>query len=1156
MNKKGFTLIEILTVVIILGIIMIIAIPSVSKYILDSRDSAYVTSIEKYIEAARNEITDFEYIVNKTNTTYYIPTRCLKVENGEESPYGRMEESYVVVNYDEQGFHDYYYIGRDDTNHGMTLTESSNIDTNHLRNDVETIQTEAVNGRARVVVYKDDCSRETESTNDPSLATCGEVIGESTEWTGENRTITVKCLGNCKQPEYTETFKVTKKVGVIQIADRNNKRQNCRVNVYVDKTKPEAVIRATKKDSGFQVASKQWSNEGLNFLFVNKKIAPSGTTIYYCQDTTNTCEPNIQVRPTDTITTYNNIEGIYYIRYKAESNTGLTSGIESYEARVDWTEPTCTFDLTGIKRTDETTTYVSNVGVTLNSSDNLSGIYQYGINDDMNLHNLTHTEDGNSITYNGRVKDNAGNEKTCNITFKKNSNIILTLNVNDGNAWTNETCTGTNTSLLLSTCKITVRYNETFGTIPTPTRKGYDFVGWYIGTTKILDNATVTLTKNETLTANWKAQKYIVTLDNNGATTQGSTTTYVTFDTKNFEPITLPRKTYTIKFDLNGSGATASSTNDIVFNYTIGGWYVKDSTSNGDQIADNNSTPQLIQGVDGYTDVEGKWKKDSGEALIASWESTDISLPTITKTEYNCGWYDARSDGNKIAGSGGEYTPKNNITLYAQCKNNCSEFEAGPCGSVCSEDRTGTRVTRKFYNDLYTGDLKKGECFIDGTNCYKLSGDHEYKCNNGAWPLGYGNEHYGDYNEHYYFKNNSPDIYTRYSGSNTYCYYAAYTNYGNKPAKACTVFDVTLNKQGGTGGTSTIYEKYNEGWYSNSAGTTAISKVTLPSKAGYKFDGYYTQTGTQIISNTGTINGNTNKTFLSSGTLYAKWTAVNLNFSGKTITKIYSTTQQTESFTAASNGTGSYTYSEKSETNSAGVATNFITVSGTTITIAAGTTAGTYTYVVTAKDNNTLATKDATFTITIGKATPTLLATEYSKNLTINVTDTFGVVPSVSGTLTWSSENTSIVTIAKNQQHSNNSIQENGQFVLNVKGKGQGKSAVNVTLKPSDTTNYNNASVRVTVSSCISWAAGKCWKDTEGWTAGAHPSQGWDCFSSQELYTGHCKAYSKYTDSTAPTDHNGEPYFPDVMAGKGECIDKCDQPSVTVWACPCYKLEG
>ncbi|MBR4260613.1 MAG: prepilin-type N-terminal cleavage/methylation domain-containing protein, partial [Clostridia bacterium] len=196
MNKKGFTLIEILTVIIILGVIMIIAVPAVSKYILGSRDSAYVTSIEKYIEAARNEVTDFEYIVSRDDTTYYIPTKCLKVENGENSPYGEMQESYVVVTTNNLGKHKYYYLGRDETNHGMTLTPSDEVDTDHLSSEVTIIdKTQMLDGTTRVAVYKDDCSKQTESTTNTSLANCGTVTGESDVWTKDDRTITVACVG-------------------------------------------------------------------------------------------------------------------------------------------------------------------------------------------------------------------------------------------------------------------------------------------------------------------------------------------------------------------------------------------------------------------------------------------------------------------------------------------------------------------------------------------------------------------------------------------------------------------------------------------------------------------------------------------------------------------------------------------------------------------------------------------------------------------------------------------------------------------------------------------------------------------------------------------------------------------------------------------------
>jgi len=53
----------------------------------------------------------------------------------------------------------------------------------------------------------------------------------------------------------------------------------------------------------------------------------------------------------------------------------------------------------------------------------------------------------------------------------------------------------------------TVTYNGTYGTLPTPTRTGYTFNGWYTATsggTKITADTKVTITANQTLYAQWK----------------------------------------------------------------------------------------------------------------------------------------------------------------------------------------------------------------------------------------------------------------------------------------------------------------------------------------------------------------------------------------------------------------------------------------------------------------------------------------------------------------------------------------------------------------------------------------------------------------------------------------------------------------------------
>ena len=130
--------------------------------------------------------------------------------------------------------------------------------------------------------------------------------------------------------------------------------------------------------------------------------------------------------------------------------------------------------------------------------------------------------------------------------------------------------------------------------------------------------------------------------------------------------------------------------------------------------------------------------------------------------------------------------------------------------------------------------------------------------------------------------------------------------------------------------------------------------------------------------------------------LYARWTANQLNFANQTINKTFSTGTQTAGITGASNGTGSYTYTEKSEKNASGTATNYISISGTTINIAASTPAGTYTYVITAKDNNSGVTKDATYTINVARAKN---ASASASNKTYNGNRQTGVT---GGGITWS----------------------------------------------------------------------------------------------------------------------------------------------------------
>ncbi len=110
----------------------------------------------------------------------------------------------------------------------------------------------------------------------------------------------------------------------------------------------------------------------------------------------------------------------------------------------------------------------------------------------------------------------------------------------------------------------------------------------------------------------------------------------------------------------------------------------------------------------------------------------------------------------------------------------------------------------------------------------------------------------------------------------------SYTNNASNTLYAvweAKVIPVSLNTNGGSGGTSTIYLKYDSGWYSNSSCTSSITSITKPTRTGWTFNGYNTVingTGTTLIDATEKITAS--DTFYSTDgtkTIYAQWIANN-----------------------------------------------------------------------------------------------------------------------------------------------------------------------------------------------------------------------------------------------------------------------------------------
>lgn len=109
MNSKGFTLIELLAVITIMGILMMVAIPAVSRTIDNSRRDTFGDTAGSYINAVRNAVLadnmyctvgDTEMIASSTpdgdyyfhiNTADADSTTADIMEQGGKSSYGNGE---------------------------------------------------------------------------------------------------------------------------------------------------------------------------------------------------------------------------------------------------------------------------------------------------------------------------------------------------------------------------------------------------------------------------------------------------------------------------------------------------------------------------------------------------------------------------------------------------------------------------------------------------------------------------------------------------------------------------------------------------------------------------------------------------------------------------------------------------------------------------------------------------------------------------------------------------------------------------------------------------------------------------------------------------------------------------------------------------------
>lgn len=158
-NNKGFTLIELMAVIVIIGILLMIAIPSVTEYIANSRKSSFIRIGEGYIDGVKAMITSNDLKIKRKDVTYYISMDCIDTENSkEQSPYGEWVEGYVVVTYGEK--YNYYWTAYDSENKGVKLTYSESLDENKIDENLDSIdKTIGIGTRPNIRYYEPGTSK-------------------------------------------------------------------------------------------------------------------------------------------------------------------------------------------------------------------------------------------------------------------------------------------------------------------------------------------------------------------------------------------------------------------------------------------------------------------------------------------------------------------------------------------------------------------------------------------------------------------------------------------------------------------------------------------------------------------------------------------------------------------------------------------------------------------------------------------------------------------------------------------------------------------------------------------------------------------------------------------------------------------------------------